>query len=138
MVNYANTKIYKIEAISGDGKCYIGSTTKKYLSQRMESHRTDYKSWLLNKSRSHIRSYDLFDEYGLYNCNIILLESYPCDSKDAKNARESFYIRELDCVNKNIPGNFSNKEDYHKDYYNNNKDKVNTKCSCEWKVYNNA
>ena len=31
MVNYSEGKIYKIEAINGDGEIYIGSTTKKHL-----------------------------------------------------------------------------------------------------------
>ena len=41
MVNYSNGKVYKIEPISGgeEGDVYIGSTTKRYLSQRMNTHR---------------------------------------------------------------------------------------------------
>ena len=120
MVNYGKSKIYKIESITGEGKCYIGSTTKDYLSQRMDKHRSDYKSWLKNKSRGRIRSYDLFDEYGIDNCIIILLEDFPCNSKDAKNAREGYYIKELDCVNKQIMGRTQ------KEYYIDNKDKLNT------------
>ena len=48
MVNYGNGKIYKIEPICDhdEGEVYIGSTTKDYLSQRMDTHRADYKSWL--------------------------------------------------------------------------------------------
>ncbi len=49
MVNYENGKIYKIESHLGD-KLYIGSTTKQYLSQRMDKHRTDYKQWLNGKN----------------------------------------------------------------------------------------
>ena len=38
MVNYNNGKIYKIEPLNGEeGDIYIGSTTKEYLSQRMDS-----------------------------------------------------------------------------------------------------
>jgi hypothetical protein len=44
MIDYTKTKIYKIWSHLGD-KLYIGSTTKKYLSERMAYHRTDYKSW---------------------------------------------------------------------------------------------
>ena len=48
MVNYNKGKIYMIEPISDhdDGDVYIGSTTKQYLSQRMEFHRRDYKNFL--------------------------------------------------------------------------------------------
>ena len=47
MVNYNNGKIYKIEPIvdHDEGDIYIGSTTKHYLSQRMDKHRGNYKSW---------------------------------------------------------------------------------------------
>ena len=44
MVNYANSKVYKIWSTQNN-KIYVGSTTKQYLSQRMDSHRTGYKSW---------------------------------------------------------------------------------------------
>lgn len=39
MVNYKDGKIYKIVS-SQTAKIYIGSTTKKYLSQRMDDHRS--------------------------------------------------------------------------------------------------
>ena len=67
-MNYQNTKIYKIESHIGD-KIYIGSTTKKYLSQRMDKHRYDYKEWKKNR-KSKTMSYLLFDEYGVENCFI--------------------------------------------------------------------
>ena len=111
MVNYQNTKIYKIESHLGP-KIYIGSTTKEYLSQRMDSHRGGYKQWkqgILNK----IMSYDLFDEYGVENCKIVLLEACPCNIFDEKASREAHYIKTLECVNKNIPGR--DKHQYYKD-----------------------
>ena len=133
MVNYALTKIYKIETISGESLCYVGSTTKKYLSQRMDSHRSGYKQWLKNKKRDFIRSYKLFEEFGIENCNIILLASYPCNTIDERKAREGYYIKLLDCVNKNIAGRTGkewykeNKEktlDQQKGYRDNNKEKI--------------
>ena len=89
MVNYQNTKIYKIESHLGP-KIYIGSTTKQYLSQRMDTHRGNYKQWKKGNG-GNVSSYILFDEYGLENCNILLLESYPCNSKDEKAAKEAGY-----------------------------------------------
>ena len=44
MVNYQNGKIYKIEDV-GDNMCYIGSTTKEFLSKRMVQHRCVFKKW---------------------------------------------------------------------------------------------
>jgi hypothetical protein len=130
MVNYSNGKIYKIESHSGD-KIYIGSTTKQYLSQRMDKHRADYKFWKNGKG-GKIRSFELFDEYGIENCSIILLELFPCNTKDELVSRESFYIRTFDCVNKVIPGrslsewrdeNKGSINKWHKEYYQVNKEK---------------
>jgi len=101
--NYKNGKIYKIEPINGEeGDIYIGSTTKEYLSQRMTSHRGDYGKWK-NGKRDKIRSFCLFEKYGIENCKIILLENCPCDSKDELLSKESFYIRSLKCINKIVP-----------------------------------
>jgi len=102
MTDYTKTKIYKIESHLGD-KIYIGSTAKQYLSQRFQQHKNSYKQWKLGKI-GKINSFELFDEYGVENCIVVLIEEYPCNSKDAKNAREGKFIRELDCVNKRVEG----------------------------------
>jgi len=124
---YQNTKVYKIWSLLGD-KIYIGSTTKEYLSQRMTAHRTDYKHWK-NGKRGKITSFDLFDEYGIDNCKIELLEAKECNSFDERRQLEAKHIRNLDCVNKNIPGRTPN------EYYDYNKEKIlekaYTKCSCQ-------
>ncbi len=111
MVNYENSKIYKIEPIIDheDGDIYIGSTTKQFLSQRMDSHRSAYKLWKLEKV-SHIRSFDIFDKYGIENCQILLIDSYACQNKDELRRRENHYIRTIKCVNKNKP--IRTKEEY--------------------------
>jgi hypothetical protein len=78
MVNYSNGKIYIIESHLGD-KIYIGSTTKEYLSQRMAKHKHDYtyfKKWRADTGFAFVTSYLLFDEYGVDNCKIELLETY--------------------------------------------------------------
>ena len=107
--DYQKTKIYKIESHLGD-KIYIGSTAKAYLSQRFQQHKSTYKLWKAKKI-GKITSFELFDEYGPENCQIVLIEEYPCSSKDTKNARESHYIRTMECVNKVIP-NRTYKEHY--------------------------
>ncbi len=105
MVNYNNGKIYKIEpkCEHEEGDIYIGSTTKQYLSQRMNSHRQHYKTWKNEKNPKHVRSYDLFDKYELINCEIILIENVNCDSKEELHRREAFHIKSNKCVNKVIP-----------------------------------
>jgi hypothetical protein len=103
MANYQNGKIYKIEAFNGEeGDVYIGSTCKKYLSQRMDSHRSHFKSWKEGKS-NNVTSYGLFDKYGVDNCIIVLIENFSCNSKDELYSREAFYIKSIKCINKKIP-----------------------------------
>ena len=111
MVNYANTKIYKIYSHIGP-KIYIGSTTKEYLSQRMTGHRRDYDSWKNNK-HNRVMSFTLFDEYGIDNCMIELIEAKSCMNKDESCKLEGSYIRKLECVNKVIPDR--TKAEYYKD-----------------------
>jgi len=71
---------------------------------------------------------------------IELLETFPCNSKDELSAREGYYIRTTNCVNKCIAGRTDaeyreeNREqytEYQKQYYENNKEKLNTKIECE-------
>ena len=117
MPNYQNGKIYKITSLHTD-KCYVGSTTLKYLSSRLGGHKQDLK-----RGKNVSSKYIL--EFG--NCKIVLLELYPCNSKDELLARERYYIENFDCVNKKIPGRTmkeyveDNKEcikEYKRKYYN--------------------
>jgi hypothetical protein len=47
----------------------------------MARHRSDYKRFL-NSGKKFISSYDLFNEYGVENCKIELIEYFKCDSLD--------------------------------------------------------
>jgi len=96
MVNYQNGKIYKIVCYT-TGKVYIGSTTKQYLSQRLSDHIRCYRCYLNTGRSSYMRSYDVLENN---NYEILLLEEYPCSSKDALHTRERFYTQSKECVNK--------------------------------------
>ena len=61
------------------------------------------------------------------------MKNIHCNCKDAKNARESHFIRELECVNKVIPDRTRKQRDIdkkeiiteqHKKYYEANKEKI--------------
>jgi hypothetical protein len=141
MVNYNNGKIYKIEPISGgeDGDVYVGSTTMKYLSRRISGHRTKYKQWK-NGTSNMMTSFKLFEKYGVGNCQISLLELVNVNTKDELLAREGFYIKSINCINKVIVGRTKREyqEDnreriiiYRKNYYEENKGKIHQKCLCE-------
>ena len=119
MVDYSKSKIYKIEPINSEdeGDIYIGSTTKDTLAQRMSTHRCNYRSWKNGKYHP-ISSFDLFEKYGLENCLILLIESFPCKSKDELRSREGFYIKSMKCVNKLMAGRTQ------KEYYEENKQSI--------------
>lgn len=140
MVNYQLGKIYKL--ISPSGLIYIGSTCE-ILSKRLGGHKGDYKYYQKHKNRHFISSFILFEE-DIDNIDIVLIENYPCNSKDELRARERYYIDSLKCVNKNKP--FLIQEDFkeynkkfckkyyeknkeyffqkHKKYYEKNKEKI--------------
>lgn len=146
MPNYQKGKIYKIVDLNEE-MIYVGSTCEQYLCSRMASHRASYKK--LNKYYS---SHDIFDKYGIENCKILLIENYPCNSKEELLKKEAEYIRQLNCVNKNISGrtkkewyednkdeiiecikqyqqdNKDKIKEYKKEYYEKNKDKIKENC----------
>ena len=111
---YQNGKIYKIIDI-GYSKCYIGSTWEK-LNSRMSHHRYRYR----NKT-GQTSSAILFDEFGVENCKIELIEYYPCNNLEELRKREGHYIQNTDCVNKRIAGRTG------KDYYNDNIEELREK-----------
>ena len=119
-IDYNNGKVYKIQAINNidNDPVYIGSTTKKYLSQRMTKHRNSYNLWKNGKG-SNVTLYRLFEKYGLDGCEIVLIENVNCQSKDELLQREKYHIQNSNCVNKYIPLRT------HKEYKNDNYDKFN-------------
>ena len=141
---YQNSKIYKITD-KGFTKCYIGSTIET-LSHRMAKHRFDYKKWCKGE-KGYCSSFQLFNEFGVENVIVELIEKYPCSDKEELRAREGYYIKSNECINKRVSGrtdqeyyqdnrdkklqqvkdyNLTNKEQktkYHNNYYQNNKDK---------------
>lgn len=98
-LRYENSKIYKIWSPKGD-KIFISSTTKDYLSQRMTAHRIQYSQWTEGKVKD--KAFELFDEYGIDNCHISLIEEYPCGSCDQLRTRKDFHVGVITCVNNNV------------------------------------
>ncbi len=122
MVNYKQGKIYKIEC-NVTGLLYIGSTCKKKLSQRMSEHRSNYKKYLNGKKKY----YSVFKVMENKDYVIILIEDFPCNSKDQLFARERYYTNEIECVNirKNQGRRLElGEKQYSKLYYETNIDKI--------------
>ena len=129
-MDYKNGKIYKITDIAYT-KMYIGSTCQP-LTKRFSNHKADYKLWKNGKSNK-VSSYDLFDEFGIENCKIELIEEFACENKCQLERKEGEHIKNNDCVNKVIVGrtqkeyyvdNKDNLKDKMKEYQKLNKDKI--------------
>jgi len=135
MPDYKQAKIYRIVNDSIPDKVYYGSTCQK-LSMRMSTHRCYARS-------KNNTSKQLF-ETG--KAIIVLVEEFPCNSKEELLRRERYYIENNNCINRNIPGRTIkdwriDNQDYNKKYYENNKEKhkeyykkynkVNRKKNCE-------
>ena len=133
MNKYHNGKIYKIVDVDHN-KQYIGSTTET-LSRRMAHHKHQYK--MFNQGlRTKVCSFDLFDEFGIDNCKIELIEYFNCETKDEQLKREGEHKKNNECLNRFIAGR-TNKEyyidngdyikSYRKQYREDNLDKLKKK-----------
>jgi hypothetical protein len=137
MPDYSLGKVYKIV---GNGKTYVGSTTRTLLSQRLAAHRYKFKSWKNDQTPYYTTSFECLDDS---NCFIELLEMCPCSCRDELDRCEGKWIRETECVNKTIAGRTQeeyknenielhnayqkewreNNKEYPKQYYHDNKQK---------------
>lgn len=107
MVNYQYGKIYKIE---GSGMVYIGSTTlplvRRFQFHRSAGNRTNSKKII---------------EAG--ECSIVLIEDWPCSSKQELVKREREHIQATVCVN--LMGTFvGDKQAYNKWYAEQHKERL--------------
>ena len=123
-------KIYKVISLNNPELVYYGHTCQT-LAQRFCQHKSPN-----NKSRSKeiIKKGDAV---------ILLVEDYPCESENEAAVRESFYIINNICVNKQIPGksiekkkedkreyyekNIDELTEYHKEYYKTNIQEISDK-----------
>ena len=110
-MDYSKGKIYKIVDSTNDD-IYIGSTITT-LKQRWNVHRM-------------FRDYDKNKE----DCEIILIEDYPCESERQLHEREQYYLDNTECINRsdavmNIEKRKKKAVRAAKEYRRNNKDKCN-------------
>ena len=124
---YQRGKIYKI-VCNLTGLIYVGSTIEKTLAYRLHGHKSDYNHSLKNNLNWNKTSFQILqnDDY-----DIVLIELFPCNSKDELHKRERYFIESLTCVNKVIPsrtyeerkGDEKSKE-INKQYYLKNKETI--------------
>ena len=129
---YQNGKIYKI-VDNGYNTCYIGSTIEG-LSTRMAKHRSRYRNYL-SGGHADYKVFEIFNEFGIDDCKIELIEEYPCENKIQLQKREGYHIQNTHCVNKRVEGQYLTQQEYrevHKEkikeqqheYWVNNKEKL--------------
>jgi hypothetical protein len=96
----------------------------------MTGHRKSFKQYKNGKC-NFTRSFQIL-EYE--SAKIELVENYPCNNKEELLQREGYYIRNNNCINKNIAGRTKqiwceeNKQYIkiqQKDYYEQNKEQIN-------------
>ena len=97
MPDYSKGKIYAIilkgvKLEDAEGDVYIGSTAN--MIRRKSKHFCDFK-----KGTSTCSSRNLFEKYGVDNCEFIILQDYPCNSRKELSIREQVYITTTRCVN---------------------------------------
>ena len=85
-MNYQLGKIYKIVDLDSN-KCYVEKICEPTLARRLAKHVGDYKQYLKGKGHN-IASYRILE---MEDYDIVLIEAYPCNSKDELHARERYY-----------------------------------------------
>jgi len=116
-MSYQRGKIYKI-VCNTTGLTYYGSTIEPTLARRLAKHNGDYKKWKQSNGIRKAYSWKILENN---NYEIVLVELYPCNSKDELHKRERFYIENNECVNKVIPTRSK------QEYYEENKKKLNAR-----------
>jgi hypothetical protein len=119
MERYQQGKIYAIICRKTERR-YIGSTCEPTVAKRLAQHVKDFKNW--KKEKGYFSSFDIIKDGDYY---IVLLESYPCNSKDELRMREQKHIDSCECVNKQKA--FQSKEErleYNKQLRVQNHDKI--------------
>jgi hypothetical protein len=110
---------------TGYNKCYYGSTING-LSRRLAHHRLNYNAYK-NNQYGYVSVFGLFDEYGMENCKIELVESCPCRSREEVLKQEGLYIKNNSSVNTCITGRADKQSHYKayiKEYHETHKDKI--------------
>lgn len=135
MVQYSDGKIYKI-IDNTNGSLYIGSTAEPTLARRLAKHRSAYKSFLNSDGKnSNLRSFQILRSGDF---KIVLIEDYPCETRDQLLSREQYWMDKTQCVNhQNAKGHDSKnyQKFYQKVYRQVFKEQIKVKAQ-EWRGSN--
>lgn len=118
---YENGKVYAI-ICRKTGRRYVGSTCEPTLAKRLAQHVKDLKNWKIG--RPYFSSFDILKDGDYY---IVLLESYPCNSRDELRMCEQKHIDSCECINKinAYTNEVEYNKQYNKKYHNEHRDEIN-------------
>jgi len=117
MPDYQLGKIYTIRCRADDTLIYVGSTTQP-LYKRFHSHKRDSEE---ERCKNMLLYQKINGDWD--NWYIELYENCPCNTREELLKREGEVIRKIGNINIRIAGR--NKQEYMKEYYENNKAKKN-------------
>jgi len=87
----------------------------------------------MSKHKTNMKLYQAFNELGINNFHIELIEKYPCLDRESLVAREGYYIRKFNShkigYNKNVAGRTD------KEYYKDNQQQILDKCKAYYKKH---
>jgi hypothetical protein len=121
-IDYSKNVIYKI--VCNDltiTELYVGSTTD-FIRRKNEHKNTCINS---NNKNTNLKIYQIIRNNGNWeNWTMIQIEEYPCTNGNEARARERYWFEQLNAMLNTQHPNRSKKE-YGKEFYKNNKDKIN-------------
>jgi hypothetical protein len=132
MPDYSKTKVYKLVHVDANDEfadVYVGSTCQP-LSTRLRGHRAEYRNPKTGKST---RKLQWFDDVGIENVTIVLLENTPCASFEEQRQHERRWCDalkpSLNCRNPYVTREERRKlkSTYRRQHYEVNRDKVQEK-----------
>jgi NADH dehydrogenase/NADH:ubiquinone oxidoreductase subunit G len=104
---YENAYIYKL-VCDNENLIYYGSSIQSP-NERLSTHKS--------KSNNTCKSRNLFEKST--NIKFVVIKQYPCKNRFELELEEARYIKNNNCVNRNIPLRTS------QEYYKDNKEKLN-------------
>ena len=125
MPDYTLGKIYKICSNNPDiVEVYYGSTTQT-LCSRMSGHRAKFKLWNNDKTNRSCSIFHCFEQYGIEQFHIELVENYSCENKEQLLSYENKFIRDNECINKRASiQTVEERKEKNKQYRQDNKEKI--------------
>ena len=122
---YEKCCVYKVQSLVKPEMVYYGSTNN--FNTRMTNHKSDYKSYL-NGNKHYFTVFDIYD-LGDYKQEIV--QEYENITEKQLHDFETTFIQSNKCVNKLQSMTTEMKKKIRKEWYEQNKDKLNKNNVCD-------